>query len=71
VAAAHGEPLHGGEGRRPRGSPGCTGRAPGADAWYAEHRADIADKQVKYLAKWNARPAAEKTNQYLRPEDGV
>jgi hypothetical protein len=46
-------------------------RGPGADAWYAEHKADIADKQAKYLAKWNARPAAEKTDQYLRPEDGV
>ena len=45
-------------------------RGPAADEWYAEHREDITRKKEKYLAKWNGRPAADKSDLMLLAEDG-
>jgi len=46
-------------------------RGPGADKWYADHKADVTKKKDKYLAKWNERPADDKDYQTLQPGDGI
>lgn len=45
-------------------------RGPAADAWYAEHQADVAKKREKYLRNWNARSDADKASLRLLPADG-
>jgi Protein of unknown function (DUF2846). len=46
-------------------------KAPAADAWYAEHRADVEAKRVEYLEKWNRKSPDEKAERTLRAQDGV
>jgi len=42
-----------------------------AEQWYQENRQNVASKRQDYLAKWNARSAADKAELSLHGEDGV
>lgn len=46
-------------------------RTAAADAWYDEHREDVAKKKAIYLVKWNAMSPEDRAVLTLRPEDGV
>jgi len=42
-----------------------------ADAWYAEHQANIGEKRADYLEKWDRMAASDKAELILHADDGV
>jgi hypothetical protein len=46
-------------------------KTPAADAWYAQHQADIEAKRLDYMKKWEVMAPEDKATLTLHAEDGV
>ena len=63
--------LQGAEFKEWNGKSEWVERTERADAWFAEHGADIEEKKRDYLVKWDRMEPNDKAELILNPEDGM
>jgi hypothetical protein len=44
---------------------------PAAEAWYREHAADIREKKLDYMRRWNTADAEQRAELTLPAADGI